>query len=86
MKEITGGWLTTREQENSVVSKEAALLEYILRLGDNALILGHRLSEWCSNGPVLEQDIAIINISLDQVGLARNYYKLAAEIEGGDRT
>ncbi len=85
MGEITGGWLTTREQENSVVSKETALLEYILRLGDNALILGHRLSEWCSNGPVLEQDIAIINISLDQVGLARNYYKLAAEIEGGDR-
>ncbi|MCT4623182.1 MAG: phenylacetate-CoA oxygenase subunit PaaC [Schleiferiaceae bacterium] len=85
MGEVKGGWMTTRELENQTKTTEEARLEYILRLADNALVLGHRLSEWCSNGPVLEQDIAIINTALDQVGLARNYYKLAAEIEGGER-
>ena len=43
---------------------------YILHLADNALILGHRNSEWCGHGPVLEQDIAITNISLDLIGQA----------------
>ncbi|MDC1202351.1 phenylacetate-CoA oxygenase subunit PaaC [Salibacteraceae bacterium] len=53
-----------------------------LHLGDNALILGHRISEWCGHGPVLEQDIAMTNIALDLIGQAKMYLDLAAELEG----
>jgi ring-1,2-phenylacetyl-CoA epoxidase subunit PaaC len=56
------------------------LINQLLHLADNALILGHRNSEWCGHGPVLEQDIAITNISLDLVGQARNFYQCAAEL------
>lgn len=56
------------------------LIEYTLYLADNALILGHRNSEWCGHGPVLEQDIAITNISLDLIGQARNFYQYAAQL------
>lgn len=63
-----------------------ALLEYLIRLGDNALILGQRLSEWCGHGPILEQDIAITNIALDFIGQARMLYQYAAEIEGSGKT
>jgi ring-1,2-phenylacetyl-CoA epoxidase subunit PaaC len=52
---------------------------YTLHLADNALIMGHRLSEWTGHGPVLEQDIAISNIALDYIGQARNFYQYAAE-------
>ena len=55
-------------------------IDYTLHLADNALILGHRNSEWCGHGPVLEQDIAITNISLDLIGQARNFYQYAAEL------
>jgi ring-1,2-phenylacetyl-CoA epoxidase subunit PaaC len=51
---------------------------YILHQADNALILGHRNSEWTGHGPILEQDIALSNIALDLVGQARNFYQLAA--------
>jgi len=63
-----------------------AKFEYLLRLGDNALILGHRLSEWCGHGPILEQDIAITNIALDQVGQARSLLQYAGETEGKGRS
>jgi len=56
------------------------LIDYTLHLADNALILGHRNSEWCGHGPVLEQDIAITNISLDLIGQARNFYQYAADL------
>ncbi|MDP9230147.1 MAG: phenylacetate-CoA oxygenase subunit PaaC, partial [Bacteroidota bacterium] len=56
------------------------LINYILHLADNTLILGHRNSEWCGHGPVLEQDIAITNISLDLIGQARNFYQYAAQL------
>jgi len=56
------------------------LIDYTLHLADNALILGHRNSEWCGHGPVLEQDIAITNISLDLIGQARNFYQYAATL------
>jgi ring-1,2-phenylacetyl-CoA epoxidase subunit PaaC len=56
------------------------VVDYIVGLGDNALILGHRNSEWCGHGPVLEQDIAITNISLDLIGQARNFYQYAAKL------
>lgn len=51
---------------------------YLLHLADNALVLGHRNSEWCGHGPVLEQDIALTNISLDLLGQARYFYQYAA--------
>ncbi|MEO1515901.1 MAG: 1,2-phenylacetyl-CoA epoxidase subunit PaaC [Bacteroidota bacterium] len=61
------------------------LFEYCLRLADNGLILGQRLSEWCGHGPVLEQDMALTNIALDQIGQARSLYQYAGEIEGKGR-
>lgn len=62
------------------------LLNYTLQIADNSLILGHRLSEWCGHGPVLEQDIALTNIALDLVGQARSLYQYAAQIEGNGKT
>lgn len=62
------------------------LINYILHLADNALIIGHRNSEWCGHGPVLEQDIAISNIALDCIGQARNFYRYAAQLSGNDAT
>ncbi|MEY5034675.1 MAG: phenylacetate-CoA oxygenase subunit PaaC [Bacteroidota bacterium] len=63
-----------------------ATLDYILHLADNALILGQRNAEWCGHGPVLEQDIAISNISLDLIGQARSFYQYAAELKGNGTT
>ena len=57
-----------------------SIIDYILHLADNALILGQRNSEWCGHGPVLEQDIAITNISLDLIGQARSLYQYAAQL------
>ena len=62
------------------------LIDYTLHLADNSLILGQRNAEWCGHGPVLEQDIAITNISLDLIGQARNFYQYAATLIGGDAT
>src|SRR5688500_459442 len=62
------------------------LIDLTLHLADNALILGHRNSEWTGHGPVLEQDIAISNIALDLIGQARNFYQYAAKLLGGDTT
>jgi ring-1,2-phenylacetyl-CoA epoxidase subunit PaaC len=63
-----------------------ALFEYLLWLGDTTLVLGHRLSEWCGHGPILEEDIALTNIALDLLGEARYYYAYAAEVEGKGHT
>lgn len=63
----------------------AALTDYLLRLGDTSLILGHRLSEWCGHGPILEEDIAISNIALDLIGQARLLYTYAGKVEGQGR-
>ena len=62
------------------------LHEYIISIGDNALILGQRLGEWCGHGPALETDMAMTNISLDLFGMVRSYYQYAAEVEGKGRT
>ena len=64
---------------------KTCLIDFTLHLADNALILGHRNSEWCGHGPVLEQDIAITNISLDMIGQARNFYQYAAELINATR-
>jgi ring-1,2-phenylacetyl-CoA epoxidase subunit PaaC len=61
-------------------------INYTLHLADNALIIGHKNSEWCGYGPVLEQDIAITNIALDLIGQARNFYQYAAELIGNNTT
>jgi len=57
-----------------------SIIDYTLHLADNALIIAQRNSEWCGHGPVLEQDIAITNISLDLIGQARSLYQYAAEL------
>jgi len=62
------------------------LIQYTLHLADNALILGHRNSEWTGYGPILEQDIALSNIALDLVGQARNFYQYAALLSGNGST
>ena len=62
------------------------LIDYTLHLADTTLILSQRNSEWCGHGPILEQDIAITNISLDLLGQSRNFYQYAATLIGGDAT
>jgi len=64
---------------------ELPLFAYTLRLADNALILGHRLSEWCGHAPVLEEDLALANMALDLIGQARSLYTYAGEVEGKGR-
>ncbi len=63
----------------------SAKVEYVLRFGDNSLILGQRLAEWLGHAPVLEEDIASANISLDLIGQARLWLTLAGRIEGKGR-
>ncbi|GAC1606265.1 MAG: phenylacetate-CoA oxygenase subunit PaaC [Ramlibacter sp.] len=64
----------------------AAPLDYLLHLADNALVLGQRNAQWCAHGPVLEEDIAQANISLDLIGQARLLYQHAATVQGGGAT
>ncbi len=54
--------------------------EYSLRIGDTSLILGQRLGEWCGHGPIIEEDIALTNISLDLIGQARAFLTYAGEL------
>ena len=60
--------------------------EYVLRLGDNCLILSQRLGEWCGHGPELEEDMALTNIALDLNGQAQNWLEYAAELDDRKRT
>jgi ring-1,2-phenylacetyl-CoA epoxidase subunit PaaC len=62
--------------------KNEALYNYVLHLGDDSLILGQRLGEWCGHGPILEEDIAMTNISLDLIGQAMSLLDYAGEIDG----
>ncbi len=59
----------------------AALVQYLLRLGDDRLVLGHRVSEWCGHAPILEEDIALANVALDLIGQANLFLGLAGETE-----
>ncbi len=61
------------------------LFTYTLRLADNALVLGHRLSEWTGRGPTLEEDIALANLGLDLIGQARMLYDYAGKVEAKGR-
>lgn len=64
------------------MSSNEALINYCLRLGDSALILGQRMAEWCSNGPTLEEDLAMSNIGLDLFGQSRTMLSYAGELGG----
>ena len=68
----------------NITVTETPLVLYTLRRADDALILGHRLSEWCGHAPMLEEDMALSNIALDLIGLARELYSYAARTEGRD--
>src|ERR1700691_2077591 len=66
----------------SITVSETPLVLYTLRRADDALILGHRLSEWCGHAPMLEEDMALANMGLDLLGQARELYSYAADVEG----
>jgi ring-1,2-phenylacetyl-CoA epoxidase subunit PaaC len=66
----------------SIHVSETPLVLYVLRRADDALILGHRLSEWCGHAPMLEEDMALANMGLDLLGQARELYSYAAQTEG----
>jgi ring-1,2-phenylacetyl-CoA epoxidase subunit PaaC len=68
------------------MSTRIKMTDFILHLADNALVLGHRNSEWTGHGPILEQDIALANIALDLIGQSRNLYQYVAELIGNDTT
>ena len=59
-------------------------IQYLLRFGDNALVLSQRLGDWCGKGPALEEDMALTNVALDLLGQARLWLSYAAELIGGD--
>lgn len=66
----------------SIIVTESPLVLYALRRADDALILGHRLSEWCGHAPMMEEDMALANMGLDLIGQARELYSYAAKVEG----
>ena len=68
----------------SIAVRESPLVLYVLRRADDALILGHRLSEWIGHGPSLEEEMALGNLGLDLVGQARSLYAYAAQVEAAD--
>lgn len=68
------------------MTDQTALFEYLLRLGDNTLVLGHRVSEWCGHAPVLEEDIALANTALDLIGQTQMWLGLAGAVEGAGRS
>ena len=68
------------------MNQKEALFQYLIRLGDNALILGQRLGEWCGHAHQLESDIALTNVALDNMGQARMLLTRAGEIEGKGRS
>jgi ring-1,2-phenylacetyl-CoA epoxidase subunit PaaC len=65
---------------------EDAFVDWLCRMGDNCLVLGHRVSEWCGHSPVLEEDIALANTALDLIGQTQLWLGLAGEVEGKGRT
>ena len=69
-----------------MMNERSDLYQYLLLLGDNSMIIGHRLSELCGHGPNLETDIALTNISLDFFGQVRSYFQYAAQISNNNTT
>jgi ring-1,2-phenylacetyl-CoA epoxidase subunit PaaC len=71
-----------RKRPKQAKASAAGLLAYVLGLADDALVLGHRLSEWSGKAPTLEEDIALSNLALDLIGQDRLFYDYAGEVEG----
>ena len=74
--------------EDRFVSDKAlapAFFEWLCRMGDSALVLGHRVSEWCGHAPALEEDIAMANTALDLIGHTQMWLGLAGDVEGKGR-
>ncbi len=67
------------------MDRNSAFFEFLLRMGDNTLVLGHRISEWCGHAPILEEDIALANTALDLIGQTQMWLGLAGEVEGAGR-
>jgi ring-1,2-phenylacetyl-CoA epoxidase subunit PaaC len=65
-----------------MAAEKTKLLQFLLRQGDNTLILGHRVSEWCGHSPILEEDIALANTALDLIGQTQMWLTYAAEVQG----
>ena len=81
-----GSWVAgARPATATSGAAENPFFEYLLRLADDRLVLGHRLSEWCGHAPILEEDIALANIALDLIGQASLLLKLAGQVEGKGR-
>ena len=76
----------THDPHVADVDLQPAFFDWLCRMGDNTLILGHRLSEWCGHGPALEEDIALANTALDLIGQTQMWLALAAEVEGAGRS
>src|ERR1700741_2271129 len=77
----------SKNKESSKVPPSEGFREaFTLHLADNALIIAQRNAEWCGHGPVLEQDIAITNISLDLIGQSRYFYQYAANLKADGST
>ena len=68
------------------MTRDEAFLQFLLRMGDNTLILGHRVSEWCGHSPVLEEDIALANTALDLIGQTQFWLGLAGEVQGDGKS
>lgn len=67
------------------MATDSEIFEFLLRLGDNTLVLGHRVSEWCGHAPILEEDIALANTALDLIGQTQLWLGLAGQVEGQGR-
>lgn len=68
------------------MTDQAAYFEFLCRMGDNTLVIGHRVSEWCGHAPILEEDIALANTALDLIGQTQMWLGLAGEVEGEGRS
>ena len=68
------------------LSKKDALVQYSAQIGDNGLIIGHRMSEWCFRAPSIEMEMALMNCALDLIGQARELYTYAAVTQGEGKT
>ncbi|MDA7425264.1 1,2-phenylacetyl-CoA epoxidase subunit PaaC [Thalassococcus lentus] len=75
----------TQTADVTASALDEALVQWLLRIGDTSLILGHRVSEWCGHAPVLEEDIALANTALDLIGHTQMWLGLAGQIEGKGR-
>lgn len=62
------------------------LFDFVVAQADDAMVLGQRLSEWCSNAPYLEEDLALTNVALDYVGRAKMFYEYASRLDGGKKS